>query len=392
MARSEASHWASTVNRRQFLAGMGAGTVATVAGCLGGGDGGGDGGGGQTATTMGGAGGDLQTVRFGSPPVGLPNHLVFNYLEENDLLAELFEPKGYELEVNLTWDDATLFASGQLDMTTISWFESARLSAEQDQELASVADIEAVIQGIHVVADGPYDPANTGGAQETVDKLVEEQGVLGIPGWAAGNMPHLQVVFDQLYGYTLAQEGGDFNTQQTDYGTMPQLLLREELDAADFAGTSAGTQELATGELKTVFWIAEGQYELGMAPGPLISLTARRSFAEEHPQALLSMIDVYNEGVAWIHENVDQLSQDAQIRETINADTVEAAEFLFNYIVKGEGVGGNPLLYEPPLGLTDQKVTQMKNLNSTLEDIGQLPSGWEESVTYYTRSELEGMV
>lgn len=408
MARDSVTNRAvRSVNRRNFLRVTGASALATsLAGCTGdgggdGGDGGdgsdgGDGGDGADGGSTGdGGSGDLTTVSFATPPVGMPVRVVIeHYLEANDAIQPRFEEDGYTLDYELTFEDATLFASGQIDMGTVSWVEDARLGVEQDQQLVAFGNIEGVVPTPWVAVDGPYDPANTGGVQETLDMVVEEGARFGIPGWAAGSVPHLQNILQEVYGYTMAQDGGDINVQTTERGTMPELTLRGDLAVADHSASSAGLSEIVNGELKPLFWIWNTYLEQGWGRPPLVSLSTRQDFAEQHPEVLLNMINMWSEGLQFVKNNIDSIAADPAGQEALEAESEEEAAFLMNLFSGNEvdqiqGLTESALYSE--VGLDDQAVSDAQNVLTVMEDLGQVPSGWQDHITFMTKSDLQDM-
>lgn len=393
------------VDRRRFLKATGAGAmVAGLAGCTGGGgDGGDDGGGGGDdggdggdGTASDGTGGgceSMTTVNAAGVPVGLPIEISINHVQDSGRWDELWEEDCYEVDLQLTFEDVSLFAAGQVDLDTFSYVEAARLGVEQDQQIVPIGDIESVIQGVHVEAGGPYDPDNTGSVQASIDKLVEDGATFAVDSWASGSLPYAQIIMDREFGYTLAENEGDFNGQTTDYGTMPQLLLRGELGAAVFAGTTAGAPELESGEIKPLFWLAPKLQELGLGVGPLASIITRQSYVEEEPEAVLNWLEVWDDGIQYIHDNVDSLAEQPEMQEMLNVENQAQAEWILDLVVKGEnGAGGNPLLAEPPVSLTEESIENKRSLISTMVDVGQIPPEWEDHVTFMTREEIESMV
>lgn len=387
-------------NRRRFLKATGAmGVLGAAAGCTGGGGGDGDGG---TTThddsddhddgdDQDDGGCDSMTgVNAASVPVGLPIEIAINHVQDSGAWDEYWAENCYEVDLQLTFEDVSLFASGQVDLDTFSYVEAARLGVEQDQQIVAIGDIESVIQGVHVKAGGPYDPDTTGSVQASIDALVEDEATFAVDSWASGSLPYVQIIMDRGYGYTLAENAGDFNGQTTSYGTMPQLLLRDELGAAVFAGTTAGAPQLESGEIKPLFWLAPQLQELGLGIGPLASIITRESYVEEEPQAVLSWLDVWNDGITYIHENVDELAQQSDMQEMLNVENQAQAQWILDLVVKGQnGAGGNPLLAEPPVGLSEDGIEAKRGLIQEMVDLGQIPEAWQDHVTFMTRADIE---
>lgn len=392
---SEASRSAQRMDRRRFLKTTGAGAaVVGLAGCTSGG--GSDGSDGDSGGSNDNSGGDLTTVSFATPPVGMPVNIVMEYyLASNDLIQPRFEEDGYQLDYELTFEDATLFASGQIDMGTVSWVEDGRLGVEQDQQLVTFGNVEGVVSTPWVEVGGPYDPAETGSVQASLDKIVEEDARFGIPGWAAGAVPHLQNILQENYGYTLAQDGGDFNVQTTERGTMPDLTLRGELATAVHSASSAGLTEVVDGELKPLLWIWNEYLDAGWGRPPLVSLSTRLEFAEENPEALLNMINMWSEGLNYVQENIPDIAADSAGQETLDAQNEEEARFLMD-LFSGNDVDQIESLSRSALysdvGLDDQAVEDARSVMNVMEELGQIPSGWEDQLTFMTVSDLEDMI
>lgn len=388
----------NSINRRRFLkATGGTALVGGLAGCMGGdggdGGGGGDGGDGGDGGSGGSGNGDCestQTFQAAWPPVCLPIECPYNYMQETGRMEEIWGEDCMALESDFTFEDGSLFAADQIKFTSMSFVEAARLGVEQDQQFVSYGDIEDVIQGLHVKTGGPYDPENTGGVQATFDKIVEDDALFAIDSWAAGSLPYVQIIIQEQYGYELAEDGGDFRVQTTDYGTHPQLLLRDEVAVGHFAGTSAGQAEFVNGDITTLWWISTVmQNELGTAPPPLASLTGRQNFWEENPKAVQNNLQTWNEGLEWFRDNVDSFPSEQEMQESLNSENEEQAQWILDLVVKGEnGAGGTPLLSETPIGLTEDDIENKLTLIGQMEDLGQVPSGWEDHITFLTEDEI----
>jgi len=391
-------------DRREFLKATGSSAaLAALAGCTGGGDGGGDDGGsggdggsdgGSSGGSDGGSDGgsqDLTTVNTAAVPVGLPIEIALNHVRDSGGMEELWADKGYDFNIELTFEDVTLYASGQVVLDSFSYVEAARLGAEQDVNTVSLGEIESVIQGLHVKAGGPYDPETTGSVGASIDKVVEEGGTFAIDSWASGSLPYAQIIMRDEYGHDLSQ-GGDFSVQTTDYGTMPKLMMRDEIDMAIFAGTTAGAPQLEAGDIKPLFWLAPKLRDIGAGVGPLASIVGREEFVREEPEAAISWLDMWNDGIQYIHDNVDELATQPDMQEMLNVENEAQAQWILDLVVKGEnGAGGEPLLAEPPVGNSEDNIEAKRSLVSDMEELGQIPSGWDDHLTFMTKDELENL-
>jgi hypothetical protein len=103
------------------------------------------------------------------------------------------------------------------------------------------------------------------------------------------------------------------------------------------------------------------------------------------------MIQMWDEGVGFIHEDADSLATDESTKEMVRKESTQSVQFLFDHIVKGE-YAGQPLLAEPSLGLSEEKVSAITDLMGTLEKLGQVPAGWEDHIDFLTPADIEGMV
>lgn len=376
---TESTRSVDHLNRRNFIKATGASVgLAALAGC-----------------SSSDGENSLQTVSFATPPVSIPVNIVIDYyLSERDKIQTRFEEDGYELEYQLTFEDATLFAAGRIDMGTVSFVEDARLGVEQDQQLVCFGNIEGVVTANYVKNGGPYDPANTGGVQQTLDKVVEENARYGIPGWAAGSLPHFQNVLNQVYGYTLEQDGGDFNVQTTDRGTMPGLVKNGELAIGTHSASSAGLTSIVNNELKPIIYPWNEYLEQGWGRPPLVSMSTRKSFAENNPPALLNIINMWSEGLSYVLENISSIASDEAGQEVIEAKNQAEARYLLDLFAGNDvdptaGLSESALYRDP--GLDESDVETAKSLLGVMEELGQIPSGWQDHITFMTKSEIQEM-
>lgn len=379
--QSTPSGVAVRMNRRGFIKVTGgSATLATLAGCIG--DDGGS--------------GNLKTISFATPPVGMPVKIVIEYyLAANNKIQPRFKEDGYKLKYQLTFEDATLFASNQIDTGTVSYVEDARLGVEQDQQLVCFGNIEGVVTASYVKTSGPYDPANTGSVQQTLDKVIQENARYGIPGWAAGSLPHFQNVLKEVYGYRLAQENSDFNVQTTDRGTMPGLVKKGELAIGTHSASSAGLTEIVNGELKPIIYPWNEYLKQGWGRPPLVSLSTRKNFTEENPHVLLDLINMWGEGLQYVLDNIPSIASDKKGQEILEAKNQKEARYLLDLFAGNDtkytkGLSQSALYRDP--GLTKKDVETAKTLMGVMEDLGQIPSGWQDNITFMTKSDIEGMV
>ena len=124
-----------------------------------------------------------------------------NYLrEQTDVFQSVYDELGYEAELQLTWDELSLFMGGQADLApSVGSIEAASLAAEQDQQLRAHAVTAPQHTGLYVRKGSEYDPAEAGSVQAAVDNLVEN-GTMGIGGWGLGTIPAYKLIFRERFG------------------------------------------------------------------------------------------------------------------------------------------------------------------------------------------------
>lgn len=382
----------SEVDRRRILKLTGASIgIGSIAGCLGG-DSDGDGDGDTTPAGDGDGDGDgqLQQFAMSTPPIGVPYGVISPYLENNNVFAETLEPRGYQVDWQQTFDGPTLFASGNVNVSAMSYFEGARLAQEQNQNIVTFGKVFASNQALFIKAGGPYDPDETGSPQASIDQIVEDNAQVGIASWASGNIPYHQRIIEDVFGYTLAEQGSDVNVITTDFSTMPQLILDDELAAAAYSPTSGGAVELANGQIKGLYWVPNTYQSQGWGLPPLNNLTTRLEFAENNPSALLGVLDLWSNGLGWLHSNLDSLIGNPDVVEQAGATNQEGADYMLRTLIGGEAPLDEPIVYENA-DIGDSYAQQGTTLLNDAEDKGQIPTGWEESFQFMTRSEIEDL-
>lgn len=377
-----------TVNRRRFMEAAGAaGVVATtgLAGCLGGGDGG-DGSDGSDGGSE-----ERQTVSLTTVPVGLPQGIVVQHWQDTDILANTFEARGYDLEFRQTFEDATLFAAGQSDLSNVSTIEAARLAVEQDMDLVVFGGVLSVVHGMYVATGSPYDPDEAGSVQAAVDRIVDDQAQVGIQSWASGNIPLQQRIFREVFGYEFTQEGGDFNVFTTDYGTMPQLIKDGELAMGSNTPIVAGIADLVAGDIKSLFYVRNVYAEQGWGNPPLNNLTTTREFYESEPGAVLACLNAWGQSTEWLHENADEIAGSQSGREALNMANEEQARYLLDLYVTLDGAIDYETIPRDP-GFTADEIDKATTFLEGAEEVGQIPSGWQDGVEFLTPDDIEAQV
>lgn len=313
-------------------------------------------------------------------PNGLST-IISDYVEENNLIRDRLESAGYdEFELTRSFDDATLFASGQADVViSNSTVQAARMAVERDMDLVANALYMRNKIGVFVARDGPYDPNNTGDVQASVDKLVEDGANIGIGGWAGGDIPPLQVTLES-YGYSFEEEGGDFPVFTADFFALGDLIANGELAAAStHLGLGIGDLMMTSPpEIVPLFWYTQSLNSLGYGADSFAigNILCRQEYADNKPEVVEAIVDGYDEATTWAH-NADYNELGEEYVEPLAANSAEEAEFVLEHSFT-EGIPFIPR----SITLTDSIIENDERALSKAEELGAVPEGWNDRLTY----------
>lgn len=364
------------------------GVIGGLAGCSGDGDNGSSGGNGGSSGTSGGDGGGGSFKLTAIP--SSPSALVLNHVIESGTLDEKVQEAGYDsVDAQLTWEGPPQFAAGQSDMAVgdMSGIEAARMGAERDIDLSVMGRITSNYVGMLVERGGDYDPENTGDVQATVDAIVEDNANLGIPGWESGSVPPSQIIMQENFGISLAEDGGDLNAISADYGAIPQLLLDGELAMGLTAPPLGAAPNFVEDppSVKPLYWNSSELIDAGYGVPPLGDVITRQSFADENEEAVSAVLEAYQEGVEWFLEDpVSVATESTDNMEIVGASNEQEAEFIVSWSFdsqENEYAPDWPPFYEDPHA-TDDWIQQNEEFLASTADIGQIPETWDEHVEY----------
>lgn len=266
-----------------------------------GGDGGGDGGDGGTVQPQ-----ELTAFNIVYPP--WPGYPAFNYIHnQTDILSKELNDRGYEVgEVNITWDDTTLFMAGQVDfMPTAGEAESARMAMEREIDLTVHAQAATNYEGWYVREGSDLDPANSGGEVESMQMCIDNNDyTVGFAGWNQGSVwPNSALFYDKFdikYG---PDTNPPLNMQQADWFTLPSLLVDERVDIIVNAPPLGMNAVLAQDDPGVVdlLWQQPALEAAGLSPRTLNlgGFTTRTEFSENHEEAMVGWMAAWQQGVEW---------------------------------------------------------------------------------------------
>lgn len=286
----------TVTNRRPVLKKLGAsGTLGIVAlaGCSGdGGDDGSDGNDGSDGSdgsggdgSNGGDGGDgdsggTLTVRaFPISEFGIRHHC----MADTGILQEELDKVGWDLDMEFVFQNLPPFVSGEADVVDMGALEIGRVSQNNNIDLAVTSMSSCTLTGAAVKKGGPYDPANTGSRQASVDKLVNDGDRLAIFSWGSGNTPPQQVIFPELFGYDMRQEGGDITVVTAQPPSIPKLLRDEQVGIALTSPLHGGGTAFYNDEIVPLWWDNVITVENDLGRPHYTNIVFRQDFVRENP-------------------------------------------------------------------------------------------------------------
>ena len=374
-------------NRRAFLktAGVaGAIGISALSGCSGSGGNGGGGSGGNGGTT-GSGNSELTEVNITMAPEGFQAIVMDHIVKDTDILAKQMEEEGYKPNVQKSFEGAALFASGGPNFSTMSSLEATRLAAERDQELAINAKMAPMFMGWFVKNNGPYDPKKTGGVQASIDKLAQDKKAnVGIGSWAGGDVPAEAIAMKEVYGHNFTQDKNDFSVTTADYNAIPQLINKGTLAAGSSSPVHGGAPYLVTDPPKVtnLFYTAEALTKAGVGLPMLNNWTTRKKFAEENSGAVRALVQSWRTGMEWFFKNPMKIvTEDKEHLEQLGVENKRQAEYLVKWGITLELDNKYPFVYKD-IAVDDKYIKQDKNFLSSAQEMGFVPDGWQDRLTY----------
>jgi hypothetical protein len=378
--------------RRNVLKALGAGGIATLAGCLGGGNGNGNGGGngngngengGDTpeSTSTGTPGESLTTVNINFPAAG-PWTVAMKQMESEGVLQQNLNDAGYEPDFQYTWEGSTLYAGGKMDIVHFSPLEAAVLGVERDIETTVVGRIATLYEGFFTRPDSPYDPAVAGGAQAAIDKLAEDNATMVVGSWAGGDIPGAQVAFDQ-FGVTFTQDESPFEVVTASYPAIPKLVSEGEADIGLTSPADSGRWAM-NGKITPIIQFPPYFNEnMGFMP-PLVDVATGTAFLDENPEAVSALVETWDEAMDWFFDIGPDVIETTEDAKAIGRDTVEGGKYAVRWLTQSEGpryAFEEPKLYQNPYATDDWSQGQQDFL-STVNENGIIPDGWDDQLSF----------
>ncbi|WP_276298727.1 hypothetical protein [Haloarcula ordinaria] len=312
------------------------------------------------------------------------------YAEEEGIIEEEMSAAGYEYNVQWTFEGPALFASGQTQIAfDVSTIEAARLANQRDMNLTVAAKMMTDNIGMVLPADSEYAPSQTGGQQETLDKIVEDDARIGILGWSAGHIPIDQILMSEIWGKALQPEDGDFNVVEANPGALPELMKEGEIVMAANSPAHGSGEELMSGEFVDLFYGSDeiSKRDLGIAP--LINTVVTDEFMENHRPAVEAAVRAWNRGTDWFYESgVDDIPGNSTYMEQFGVEDPEVAEYITKWHLTADYKDipsayetDTPIYHDDPY-IDDEWLAMNEQFMNNAVEVGQAPENWQDLVTY----------
>lgn len=305
-----------------------------------------------------------------------------NYLRERtDVFESVYDELGYEAELQLTWDELSLFMGGKADLApSVGSIEAANLASEQDQQLRAHAVTAPQHTALYVRKGSEYDPAEAGSVQAAVDNLAEN-GTVGIGGWGLGTVPAYRMIFQERFGYEFS-EGGDFEVVTSEFPTLASLVAKGDIDA----GGSGPPYNLwsVRDEVTPLLWNQRQVAEMGF-PRRSVAIgngVSRAEFASENKEAVAAYFGMLRRANEYLRDNIDTLAAESETQEILGADSAEQAKWVLEFRLEAKHSPNTVPASPVQNGLTDEYIEQEKQALGKAVEMGNVPEDWADGFGY----------
>lgn len=334
-------------------------------------------------------------MKVGIPPLG-PSMLVLNRIDEQtDILADEMDEAGYDYEFQVTWEEIPLFASGQVDMVpSLSDIEGTRIAVERDLEIALHGIYATNYEGLYTRKGSDWDPDVSGGLEETMQLLVDGEGTYGNAGWSQGSVIPAQIIFADKFDISYGPEESDFNVQNAEWPALPRLLMNEELDVIENApplAPGSATELAADDEITDIIWYQPGLEDAGLdaRTANLGNFGTTLEYSNNNEEGLTAFMRAWQQGAQWISDpaNFDEILDDEDNLEVLGAETREQAKIVLEFSqdppshISVDKGNTQPVIMDE-VEISDEFVETELDALSRAEELGSIPSGWEDHVNF----------
>jgi hypothetical protein len=355
------------MKRRNYLTGTGFVAASALAGCAG---------------ITGNGNNDTRTIRITMGPGGFQGMVVDYLTNQTSILRDNIESAGdYDVQIQPSWEGSTLFASGGPDFSSVGPFEAAKLAAERDLELSVNAKVAPNYVSWFTRAGGPYDPAETGSVQASIDRMYEDGARHGHGSWGSGHVAADKYINREVYGHTF-EEGGELDVVTTDYSSIPQLIVDEELDS----GANwfyANTQQVQDPpQLAHLYACYSAVRDNDLGVNALNAWTTTQEFADTHSAALEAYLESWQEGIDWLFDDpMGTVMGDEDYWDQINAETEEEARWSVEWALLGEHDIDFPVVFDD-ISMSDDWLASNETFIDNAASIGEVTEDWRDYINY----------
>jgi hypothetical protein len=355
--------------RRSFLKSAGAASTLALAGCLGSGNGDGEG---------------ENTVDISLAPSGFQGIVMDHIHSDTDILADTLDEYGYTPQVKKSWEGSAMFAAGRPDFETMGSLEAARLGANRDMDLTVAANLAPNFVSWYTKKDSPYDPANTGSAQASVDKLAEEGDQFALGSWSTGDVPAYKILMGSEFGYNFSEDQSDFNIVTADLFAIPQLLVDEEIAVGTSSPIHGGAPFLVDDPEIVPIWPSVGDRlaEAGFARPQLNGWLTTQEYYADQPDAVKGLVQAWHKGMKWFFDDPTAIvTESDEHLQQLGVETEKQAEYIVEWGINLEYGNQSPIVYED-IELTDEFIEGDKAFLNQAAEQDLLPGNWDEHLEY----------
>jgi ABC-type nitrate/sulfonate/bicarbonate transport system substrate-binding protein len=242
----------------------------------------------------GGGGGGTMRFVFSPDPV-------WNWLEDEGILAEMEEESGITIQRNESEDEFAFFAGGHADIVSTGSYETPVLEAETGVQTVTIGKYNKAKDIVVVAADSGY---------ETFDDL--EPGCrVGVESFS-GSTIVWQALAQDMHDRTLGESPDDLQMAITDFNTAPELVLSGDL-CAGVTSIYNAMAYLMDGSVvglydgKSASQLYAEQYVPGHEGMNSNNFVVTKSWYDEHPEEVAFFLEVWDRGLQEWQTNRDAI-------------------------------------------------------------------------------------
>ena len=216
---------------------------------------------------------------------------VWNWLEDQGILAEMEQESGYTIERFESEDEFAFFAGGHADIVSTGSYETPVLESENGVPTVTIGKYNKAKDIVVVAADAPY---------ETFADL-EPGCKVGVESFS-GSTIVWQALAADLDGRTLSESPDDLQMAITDFDLAPELVVSGDL-CAGVTSVYNAIPYLMSGQVKGLYdaksasQLYEEHYEPGHEGMNSNNFIVLESWYEEHPGEVAFFLEVWQRGL-----------------------------------------------------------------------------------------------